>query len=68
MAYDAALPHLFQALANQRILVGVQFDVVADRLIDEIAARTVLRGGQRIKRVDLFGNGTEAILYYKRIS
>jgi len=59
MAYDAAFPHLFQPHANQRVLVGVQFDVVADRLVDEIAARTVLRGGQRIKRVDLFSDGTE---------
>ena len=60
MAYDAAFPHLFNTLVNQRVLVGVQIDVVGDRLVDEIAARTVLRGGQRIKRVDLFGNGAEA--------
>ena len=82
MAYDAAFPHLFNPLANQRVLVGVQIDVVGDRLVDEIAARTVLRGGQRIKRVDLFGTGAEAdgflgvahnartiaciIVYYKR--
>jgi len=59
MAHDTAFPHLFQALANQRVLVGVQFDVVGDRLVDEIAARTVLRGGQRIKRVDLSSDGTE---------
>jgi len=38
----------------------VQLDVVGDRLVDEIAARTVLRGGQRIKRVDLCGLGAEA--------
>jgi hypothetical protein len=44
MAYDTAFPHLFQPLANQRILVGVQFNVVGDCLVDEIAARTVLCG------------------------
>jgi len=82
MAYDAAFPHLFNPLAKQRVLVGVQIDVVGDRLVDEIAARTVLRGGQRVKRVDLFGTGAEAdgflgvahnartiaciIVYYKR--
>ena len=52
--------HLFNPLANQRVLVGVQIDVVGDRLVDEIAARTVLRGGQCIKRVDLFDTGAEA--------
>ena len=82
MPYDAAFPHLFNPLANQRVLVGVQIDVVGDRLVDEIAARTVLRGGQCIKRVDLFDTGAEAdgflgvahntrtiaciIVYYKR--
>src|ERR1019366_2494037 len=59
MAYDAAFPHLFQPLANQRVLVGVELDIVGDRLVDEIAARTVLRGGQRIESVDLLGDGTE---------
>jgi hypothetical protein len=28
MAYDAAFTHLFKPLANQRVLVGVQLDVV----------------------------------------
>src|SRR5207245_2379585 len=50
---------LFQPLANQCVLIGVQFDVVGDRLVNEIAARTVLRGGQRIKSVDLFSDRTE---------
>src|SRR5271156_1862986 len=60
MAYDAALPHLFQTVPNQRVLVGVKLDVVGDRLVDEIAAGPVLCGGQRIKGVDLFGDGAEA--------
>ena len=60
MAHHAALPHLFLPLADQRVLVGVQFNVVADCLVDQIAARTLLRGSQRIKRLDLFGIGTEA--------
>src|SRR4026208_2484211 len=59
MAYHAPFPHLFQALANQCVLVGVQLDVIRDRLVDEIAARPFLRGGQRIKRFNLFGDGTE---------
>src|SRR5271157_4682518 len=59
MAYDTAFPHLFQPLANQRVLVGVQFDIVSDRLVDEIAARTFLRRGQRIKGVDFFSDGAE---------
>ena len=53
MAYDTAIPHLFQLLANQRVLVGVQYHIAGDRLIDEIAARTVLRSGRRIKCIDL---------------
>src|SRR5450755_2323603 len=60
MAYDTTFPHLCQALANKRVLVGVQFDVVVDRLVDEIATRTVLRGSQRIKGVDLLGVGAKA--------
>src|SRR5882762_7078183 len=59
MAHDAAFPHLFQSLLNQRVLVGVQFDVIGDRLVDEIAARAFLLGGQRIKRFNLFSDGTE---------
>jgi hypothetical protein len=59
MAHDAAFPHLFQSLANQRVLVGVQLDVIGDRLVDEIAAWTFLRGGQRIKCVNLLSDGTE---------
>lgn len=82
MAHKAAFPHLFKALLNQRVLVGVQFDVVGDRLVDEVAARTVFRGSQRVQRVDFFGVGAKAdglfggahnaetiaciILYYKR--
>src|SRR5450631_4887667 len=83
MAHHTAFPHLFLSLADQCVLVSVQFDVVANCLVDQIAARTVLRGSQRIKRLDLFGNGTEAdgflgshntvtvpciILYYKALS
>ena len=84
MAYDAAFPHLFQPLSNQRILVGVQLDVIHDRLVDEIAVRPFLRGGQRIKRCNLFGDGAETdgfllaahnartithiILYYNSVS
>src|SRR6267143_2918264 len=59
MVHDAAFPHLFQSLANQRVLVGVQLDVIGDRLVDEIAAWTFLRGGQRVKRFNLFSDGTE---------
>lgn len=59
MAYDAAFPHLLQPLSNQRVLVGVQLDVIRDRLVDEIAAGPFLRGGQRIKGFNLFGDGTE---------
>src|SRR5207302_5911455 len=59
MAQDPAFSLLFQPFANQRVLIGVQFDVVGDRLVNEITARTVLRGGQRIKSVDLFSDGTE---------
>jgi hypothetical protein len=44
---------------NQRVLVGMQLDVIGDRLVDEIPARTFLRGGQRIKRFNLFSDGTE---------
>jgi hypothetical protein len=60
MADDATFSHFFQPLANQRVLVGVQFDVVGNRLVDEITARPVLRGGKGIKRVNLFGIGPEA--------
>src|SRR5271165_4104384 len=60
MTHDAPFLHFFQSLANQCVLVGVQLDVVGDRLVDEIAARTLLRGGQRIKRLDLLHYGTEA--------
>ena len=60
MADDASFSHFFQPLANQRVLVGVQFDVVGNRLVDEITARPVLRGGKGIKRVNLFGIGAEA--------
>src|SRR5258707_6244635 len=60
MADDATFSHLFQPLANQRVLVGVQFDVVGNRLVDGITARPVLRGGKGIKRVNLFGIGAEA--------
>lgn len=60
MAHHAAFPHLFQPLADQGILVSLQFDIVGDSLVDEMAAWTVLHGGQRIKRVNLFGDGTEA--------
>src|SRR5580698_10805904 len=59
MAHDASFPHLFQSFPNQRVLVGMQLDVIGDRLVDEIAARTFLCGGQRIKRFNLFGVGTE---------
>jgi len=59
MAYDAAFPHLLQPLSNQRVLIGVQLDVIRDRLVDEIAAGPFLRGGQRIKGFNLFGDGTE---------
>ena len=59
MAHDAAFPHLFQSLANQLVLIGMQLDVIGDRLIDEIAAWTFLRGGQRIKCFNLFSDGTE---------
>jgi hypothetical protein len=59
MAHDAAFPHLFQSLADQRVLVGMQLEVIGDRLVDEIAAWTFLRGGQRIKRFNLFSDGTE---------
>src|SRR5664279_167712 len=83
MAHNAAFSHFFLPFADQRVLVGVQFDVVADCLVDQIAARTVLRGSQRIKRLNLFRIGTEAdgflgshntvtisciILYYKTFS
>jgi hypothetical protein len=60
MADDATFSHFFQPLANQRVLVAVQFDVVGNRLVDEITARSVLRGGKGIKRVNLFGIGPEA--------
>src|ERR1700730_17351688 len=60
MADDATFSHLFQPLATQRVLVGVQFDVVGNRLVDEITARPVLRGGKGTKRVNLFGIGAEA--------
>ena len=60
MADDATFSHLLQSLANQRVLVGGQFDVVGNRLVDEITARPVLRGGTGIKRVNLFGIGAEA--------
>jgi hypothetical protein len=60
MADDATFSHLFQPLANQRVLGGVQFDVAGNRLVDEITARPVLRGGNGIKRVSLFGIGAEA--------
>src|ERR1700722_16252259 len=59
MTNDAAFPHLFQSLANQFVLIGVQLDVIGDRLIDEIAAWTFLRGGQRIKCFNFFSDGTE---------
>src|ERR1700692_4797074 len=59
MTYDAALPHLFQALAHQLVLVGLQFEVVGDGLVNQVAARTVLRGRQRIERCDLIGGGPE---------
>src|SRR5208283_2157125 len=84
MAYDATFPHFCQPFADQRVLVGVQLDVVGDRLVDRIAARTVLRGGQGIEGFDLFGQGAEAdgflggthnaktiaciIVYYKTLS
>ena len=60
MTDHAPFPHLFETVLDQRVLVGVQIDVVGDRLVDEIAAGTGLRGGQRIKRVNLFGDGAEA--------
>jgi len=43
----------------------MQLDVVADRLIDEIAAGSVLRGGKRIERVNLFGVSTEADGFFR---
>jgi hypothetical protein len=59
MAHDADFPHLFQSLADQRVLVGMQLDVIGDRLVAEIAAWAFLRGGQRIKRFNLLSDGTE---------
>ena len=46
MADNAAAPHLFKSLADERVLIGVQLDVIGDGLIDQIAAGTVLRGGK----------------------
>jgi len=60
MAYNAASAHLFKPLAHQSVLVGVQLDVVVDRLVDEITARTFLRGGQGVEPIDLFGDRAEA--------
>ena len=60
MTYDAAFPHLFETLLNQGILIGVKLDIVGDRLVDEVAARTVLCGRERIKRLNLFGGSAEA--------
>jgi len=54
MADDATFSHLFQPLANQRVLVGVQFDGVGNRLVDEITARPVLRGSKGIKTETIF--------------
>ena len=48
MADNAAAPHLFKSLADERVLIGVR-EVGCnggDGLIDEIAAGTVLRGGK----------------------
>src|ERR1700751_831644 len=60
MAQNAALAHIFKSLAHERVLVGVQLDVISDGLIDEIAAWAVLRRGKRIERSYLFRIGTEA--------
>src|ERR1700691_3572192 len=37
----------------------MQLDVIGDRLVDQIAARTALCGGQRIKRFNSFSDSTE---------
>jgi len=60
MADDAAFPHFCNALADQRVLICVQLDVVGNRFVNKIAARTILRSSQRIECIDLFGHGAEA--------
>ena len=60
VADDEALSQVLKSLAHKRILVGVQFDVVRDGFIDEIAARAIVRHGERIERFNLGGVGTEA--------
>ena len=60
MTYESTLAHLFQSLTHKRVLVGMQFEIIADGLVDEVAARTALRGGQGIKGIDLVGIGTKA--------
>jgi SMP-30/Gluconolactonase/LRE-like region len=68
------LYNVFQALANQCVLVGVEFDIVGDRLVDEIAARTVFRGARTpIRNLHLTGQdvtslGVVGVLYRGVIS
>jgi hypothetical protein len=61
---NTAFPHFFKSFAHERILVGVQLDVIGDGLIDEIAAGAVLRDGKRIERINLFGVSTEADSFF----
>jgi len=64
VADNTAFPHIFKSLAHERILVGVQLNVISDGLIDEITAGAVLRYGKLIERINLFGVGTEANRFF----
>jgi len=53
MAYESSRSHIFDAAANKCVLISVQFDIIRNGLIDELAARAVLHLGKRIERFEL---------------
>ena len=48
MTQGAACPHFLKASAHELILVGMQFNIVINRFVDEIAAGPVLVGGKPV--------------------
>src|SRR5581483_4795596 len=60
VAHDVPLSQLIEPFLYERVLIRAQFDVVADRFVDQIAARPVLCSGERVEGFNCFGVRAEA--------